>query len=1138
MLTELGRCISKSDLWGMQTTPSSDVEQPARSCDCHHNTQYLAFIDRSKDKNATFPQLKVLAHLCFSPDLEVSKMALEALSIRSESDSETRPFLRTLEVPSVSTERSSKLVPFAGRLCSALVELVSEMKSLFTEPSPSDGTISALSAPLPSESPLLTGNAVVEMLCEGISLLCSLHSDMDNTFDRILIDCDFVPFLKSTIIACLDLLEQQKTAFKCVNVGISDTLIKILDSSWYCAFICLYVNSSLRPVFESTFSDVPQLCSLWERTCCHSSPTHSCHLKLIINVSATLPHLIPRLLEENLVERVIDTSKPMEVPAQHGQFHLRLIWAIGNLVRDPKDIADDKEQEKIINKMQFERVVKPAKQYLQFILQREEFIPKDDSRNEDLPAQITKLLIHTYLFERNMFEDGEIVETGREEWEVGWLVEKTDETDLGERLKKIREDDVEMKKDENARWKKRVERLREAGHEDAMEGWLTRMDNETPSELVEFIENRLFRRHVSSLVLFRAAHNHNIDVVADPVTEDEEPEAGNEHDEACWGADVVGCGEFRDRLAFGEHSELDAIAADAADNQHGAGGGWAGGVDGSGEQAGSPSKEIVKTLQANQICGKYQTLRTAMLNGLLIIAAESDWALSAILEVEYIKPLEEYCEKTQPCDVPIAFPKLLSLIAWKLCALVDFHSSIIFHIPRPSHNREFSIPHLTILTQLCFSPHLELSKMALEALTTRFESDSATRSFLQKHKVPSVLTDSSSELVPFAGRLYSTLTEHVSQLKSLFPESSPSDGIISALSTTLPSESPLLTRNTGLELHCEGFFLLYSLLFNQDSTFNDTLIGCDFVPLLKSTIIVCLDLFDRQQSEVNCPPSDRTELMINILGNTWICTTDCLFHSHTSLHPIVESTFADIPQLCSLLERTCCHTSPPHSSHLHMIINIAATLRHLIPRLLEENLVERVINASNPKAVSTTQSRFHLYVVWAIRNLIWRPKDITHHKEERKRIQQLQFERVLKPAKQYLQFILQREEFIPKAGPRGKDLSKIVSPLLKQTLLLERELFECGENVETGREEWEVGWLVEKTKETDLGERLKMIREDDVEMKKDENARWKKRVERLREAGHEDAMEGWLTRKDNETASEIVEYLRHGSSENGMNVRF
>ncbi|KAK2957015.1 hypothetical protein BLNAU_8090 [Blattamonas nauphoetae] len=62
--------------------------------------------------------------------------------------------------------------------------------------------------------------------------------------------------------------------------------------------------------------------------------------------------------------------------------------------------------------------------------------------------------------------------------------------------------------------------------------------------------------------------------------------------------DVVGCGEFWDRVAFGEHSELDVIAADAADNQHGAGGGWAGGFDGSGEQAGSTSEEIVKTFLA------------------------------------------------------------------------------------------------------------------------------------------------------------------------------------------------------------------------------------------------------------------------------------------------------------------------------------------------------------------------------------------------------------------------------------------------------------------------------------------------------------------------------------------------------------
>ncbi|KAK2956950.1 hypothetical protein BLNAU_8025 [Blattamonas nauphoetae] len=473
----------------------------------------------------------------------------------------------------------------------------------------------------------------------------------------------------------------------------------------------------------------------------------------------------------------------------------------------------------------------------------------------------------------------------------------------------------------------------------------------------------------------------------------------------------------------------------------------------------------------SQICGNYETLRPVMLNGLLVLASESDWALSAILEVEYIKPLEEYCEKTQPCEVP----------------------------------------------------------MALKTLSARCKSDSATRPFLRTLGVPSGSTDSSSELVPFAGRLCSTLAEHVSEMKSLFDESSASDGSISALPTTLHEKSPLLSGTAIVEVLCEGVSLLNSLLIKADVSIEEILINSNIVPLHKSTIIICLDLLEHEKNESICPSSDRTDLLITILNNSWNCTANSLFRSHKSLHPIIESTFSDVPQLCTLLERTCCLSSPSHSCYLKMMINICTNLPHLIPRLLEEHLIERVIDISEPMTVPIQHGQFHLRFVWVIVNLIWDPRNITQNKEEQIRIRKLLFERVLKPAKQYLQFILQREEFIPKTDSINRDLPTRITLLLTQTFLLEQELFEDGEMVETGREEWEVGWLVEKTKEDELGERLKEIREDDVEMKKDEKVRWKRRVETRREAGHEDAMEGWLPRMDIGTQSEIVEYMTQES---------
>ncbi|KAK2948264.1 hypothetical protein BLNAU_16800 [Blattamonas nauphoetae] len=363
-------------------------------------------------------------------------MALKPLLKQSRSDSETRSFLRTLKVPSGSTDSSSELVPFAGRLCSTLAEHVSEMKSLFAESSPLDGTISALSTSLPDESQFLAGNAVLEVLSGGLSLLHSVLCRIDNTNQVTLIDSNFILLLQSTIIACLDLLEQHISKSSCSCESIISLSIKTLNSSWNCAVGSL--NNPLQPLpqaVQSVFSDVPQLCSLLERTCRLSSSTYSIHIGMIINISCSLPHLIPRMLEENLVDRVIDTSKPITIPTTHARFHLFLIWAVINLITNPQDIAQNKEELKRIQQLQFERALKPAKQYLQFILQRDEFILENDKVNEDLPMKITSLLRLTLVLERELFEDGEIVETGREEWEVGWLVEKTKEDELGERLK-------------------------------------------------------------------------------------------------------------------------------------------------------------------------------------------------------------------------------------------------------------------------------------------------------------------------------------------------------------------------------------------------------------------------------------------------------------------------------------------------------------------------------------------------------------------------------------------------------------------------------------------------------------------------------------------------------------------------------
>ncbi|KAK2959079.1 hypothetical protein BLNAU_5874 [Blattamonas nauphoetae] len=584
----------------------------------------------------------------------------------------------------------------------------------------------------------------------------------------------------------------------------------------------------------------------------------------------------------------------------------------------------------------------------------------------------------------------------------------------------------------------------------------------------------------------------------------------------------------------------------------------------------------------SQICGECTQLRPMTLNDLLILATESDLTLATILAMEYIKPLEEYCEKTQPCD--IAFPKLLSLIGktsedeldlicrssipsflltWmdsisdknviteigncllmmtstprSFSSVLAHHQTNIFAFIDHLKSSTSSIPHVKILAHLYFSPQPEVSKMALKALLTSSNRNSKAQSFLRTLKVPSGSTDSSSELVPFARRLCSTLAEHVSEMKSLFTESSPSDGTISALSATLPAESPLLSGNAVLEVLCDGLSLLDILVVNSRPFERTILIDSDYVPLLQSTIIACLDLLDQQETKHDSARTDFIDVLIRLLDRSWICAGNSLYNPLKPLPQVVQSAFSDVPQLCSLLERTCRLSSRTNFSPIFLIVNVSATLPHLIPHLLEENLVERMIDVTNPMAIPISHRNIHGRLVWAISNFMTISGRTKIPKEERKRLRKLQFECAFKPAKQYLVFILQREQFIPTYGARDKDLPSRIDHLLDQALLLERELLEDGENVETGREVWEVGWLVEKTDEGALAQKLLSIKEDDVFMKKNRRERWKNRAKRQREEGQEDAIEGWLKRKDSKTRSEIVESMKRLSEERGMNTRF
>ncbi|KAK2947015.1 hypothetical protein BLNAU_18017 [Blattamonas nauphoetae] len=161
--------------------------------------------------------------------------------------------------------------------------------------------------------------------------------------------------------------------------------------------------------------------------------------------------------------------------------------------------------------------------------------------------------------------------------------------------------------------------------------------------------------------------------------------------------------------------------------------------------------------------------------------------------------------------------------------------------------------------------------------------------------MPSGSAETSSALIPFTTRLCSTLAAHVSQLKSLFTESSDSTSALCTPSPTVPDESPLHTGNKMLEILHEGISLLNTLKISVD--FNGLIISqgilvdCGFVPLLKSTIIACIDLLDQQSSTNQDPPADRTDLLINMLHYSWNCAADTVFPFGANLPPHFPNTF-------------------------------------------------------------------------------------------------------------------------------------------------------------------------------------------------------------------------------------------------------
>ncbi|KAK2957959.1 hypothetical protein BLNAU_7135 [Blattamonas nauphoetae] len=118
-------------------------------------------------------------------------------------------------------------------------------------------------------------------------------------------------------------------------------------------------------------------------------------------------------------------------------------------------------------------------------------------------------------------------------------------------------------------------------------------------------------------------------------------------------------------------------------------------------------------------------------------------------------------------------------------------------------------------------------------------------------------------------------------------------------------------------------------------------------------------------------------------------------------------------------------------------------------------------------------------------------------------IRNVQIQRVIHPAKQYLNFVFLQEEFLITRHPDiGYELPSLIRNVLKALMSIERD---------AAKTQKEVILL-------DIGE-------DDRKMMAEEKKRWKQREERLRQAGHEDAVDAWMKREI-QPSTEIGKYIR------------
>ncbi|KAK2948677.1 hypothetical protein BLNAU_16418 [Blattamonas nauphoetae] len=334
----------------------------------------------------------------------------------------------------------------------------------------------------------------LEIVSSGMKILFERIQTLSFYFDKDLITLKVFPLVKTAITTCLELPSHLTHVPTDQKDALNATINSVLTMSW--KIITYSLNQrvkSFNPAIESLFAEGPDLFTLVEqiiRFCdARIISLRTTHLLMdllsLTNKKPSETRAIFIFLNENMIERVLERVRPTTVPLADRDFHSRILSLIWNMTRGTYPDFWKNEEYPFEPLLQFNRVVVPSQRYLLFVFQRDDYLA---APNSPFVGQINRILEHIMRLAIELSKEGKDVETGRELWEVGWLVESTNETILCNRLHFFRQYDELLKERPKTRWKQRAERLRQVGAEDVLEALLPRTINyQVPKAIAAFI---------------------------------------------------------------------------------------------------------------------------------------------------------------------------------------------------------------------------------------------------------------------------------------------------------------------------------------------------------------------------------------------------------------------------------------------------------------------------------------------------------------------------------------------------------------------------------------------------------------------------------------------------------------------------